>query len=144
MGEVAILSVGEGDTKLTFDKSNPAETIRAARIVGDMLRRGYALLVEVEQPDGSKAFQRVKRFDEATNEYIIADFDPSVASYEPIPRGIAPEIPDEEAGQAEADRPAETIAETPAPRPRGRPRKDKRIPATGPTRAVAVARSAGG
>jgi len=40
MGEVAILSVGEGDTKLTFDKNNPAETIRAARIVGDMLRRG--------------------------------------------------------------------------------------------------------
>lgn len=40
MGSVAILNVSAGDTKLTFDKSNPSETIRAARIVKDMLRRG--------------------------------------------------------------------------------------------------------
>jgi hypothetical protein len=46
---VGILNVGTGDTKLVFDKDDPAECIRAARIVADMLRRGYALLVEAAQ-----------------------------------------------------------------------------------------------
>lgn len=52
-GSVGILNVGAGDTKLIFDKNSPADCIRAARIVKDMLRRGYALLVEVEQPNGT-------------------------------------------------------------------------------------------
>lgn len=47
MGQIGILNVGAGDTKISFDKNNPAERIRSARIVTDMLRRGYALLVEV-------------------------------------------------------------------------------------------------
>ena len=47
MGQIGVLNVGAGDTKLSFDKNNPAEMIRSARIVTDMLRRGYALLVEV-------------------------------------------------------------------------------------------------
>jgi hypothetical protein len=71
-GEVGVLNVGLGDTKLSFDKSDPAERIRAARIVRDMLRRGYALLVEVEPGK----FQRAKDFDDETCEYIVADFDP--------------------------------------------------------------------
>ena len=75
-GTVSILNVGTGDTKLTFDKSNPAEVIRAARIVKDMLRHGYALLVETEV-DGVKKFTRAYDFDEDTCEYIIADFDPT-------------------------------------------------------------------
>ena len=71
-GTVSILSVGTGDTKLTFDKTNPAETIRAARIVKDMLRRGYALMVEWEE-GGAKKYRRATGFDETVNEYIIAD-----------------------------------------------------------------------
>ena len=65
-GSIAILNVGAGDTRLSFDKANPAEAIRAARIVKDMLRRGYALLVEVER-DGQKKIiigdkgERIKR-----------------------------------------------------------------------------------
>jgi hypothetical protein len=78
MGSVGILNIGCGDTKLVFDKDNPADCIRAARIVSDMIRRGYALLVEVDR-DGVKKYQRVKKFDEARCEYIIADFDPVVA-----------------------------------------------------------------
>lgn len=159
-GEVAILNVGAGDTKLTFDNKNPAETIRAARIVKDMLRRGYALLVEVEQPDGTKAFQRAIDFDETKNEYIIADFDPSYAaparpppapSYLPPPRhGEAQHNTDEgagteheEASEAQGDRaPEGGAAAQPSSQPRtGRGRR--RLPASG-TRAVAVARSAGG
>src|ERR1700677_2068082 len=78
MSEVAVLNVGAGDVKLTFDKSNPAERIRAARICKDMLRRGYSLLIEVER-DGKKLFERALDFDETKCEYIIADFDPVAA-----------------------------------------------------------------
>jgi hypothetical protein len=78
IGQCGILNVGTGDTKLSFDKENPAERIRAARIVADMIRRGYALLVEVER-NGVKAFQRVEKFDEEKCEYVIADFDPVAA-----------------------------------------------------------------
>ena len=75
-GNLAILNVGSGDTKLSFDKSNPAECIRAARIVKDMLKRGYALLIEVgKDADGRAKNQRVLSFDENVCEYIIADMD---------------------------------------------------------------------
>lgn len=77
-GVLEILNVAAGDVKLTFDKSNPVETIRAKRIVVDMLRRGYALVVEVER-DGKRAYERVQEFDEKAGEYIIADFDPVIA-----------------------------------------------------------------
>ena len=80
-GCLEILNVQGGDTKLTFDKDNPAECIRAARIVTDMLRRGYALLVEVET-DGVKKYQRVLEFRPDRYEYVIADFDPMVAAAE--------------------------------------------------------------
>ena len=73
-GELSILNVGDGDTKITFDKRNVGETIRAKRIITDMLRRGYALVVEVERK-GEKAYERVQAFDEKTDSYIIADFD---------------------------------------------------------------------
>lgn len=75
-GTVGILNVGAGDTKLSFDPRNPAERIRAARIVRDMIRRGYALLVEVAPGQ----YQRATDFDEARCEYIIADFDPVTAA----------------------------------------------------------------
>ena len=141
MGEVGILNVGAGDTKLTFDNKNPAETIRASRVVRDMLRRGYALLIEVDQPDGSKAFQRALDFDERTAEYIIADFDPAVRSYPAAP-AEPKEASDEKTREPQSDDPEAAATEAPPQkRPRGRP--TKRI-AAGSTRAVAVARSAGG
>lgn len=139
MGEIGILNVGAGDTKLTFDPKNPAEMIRSGRIVTDMLRRGYALLVEVERK-GVKAFERVKEFREDKCEYIIADFDPVAA--EAADRAEA-----EEHGEAGRETAGETAEDTPAiqPRQRGRPGKttSRAIPASG-ARAVAVARSAGG
>lgn len=139
-GTMGVLSVGHGDTKLVFDKNNPAERIRAARIVTDMLRRGYALLVEVER-NGTKAFERATSFREDTCEYIIADFDPLVAA---------------RVDSEEADEPIAAAAETsgtpgneeapsqPAQRSaRGRRPRLKALDAS-TTRAVAVARSAGG
>lgn len=76
-GQIGILNVGAGDTKLTFDKNNPTEMIRSARIVRDMLRRGYALLVEVDDGKGGRVYTRVHDFREDTGEYIIADLDPN-------------------------------------------------------------------
>lgn len=128
MGEVGILNVGAGDTKLSFDPSNPAERIRAARIVKDMIRRGYALLVETGAgPDGKPIYQRAYDFDEARAEYIIADLDPEIA--------------------ADADR-RESREETPpakeAGKKRGRPAKTRRLDAGKARSAVAVAPTAGG
>src|SRR5215831_14323566 len=81
-GGVGILNVGAGDTKLSFDPSNPQECIRAARIVKDMLRRGYALLVDSGEKtgDGKPIYRRALEFDETKYEYVIADFDPVTAA----------------------------------------------------------------
>lgn len=133
-GTMGILNVGAGDTKLVFDPANPAECIRAARIVKDMIRRGYALLIEVKDGE-TKTYRRVLDFDDKVFEYIIADFDPIVAS-----QVDATEIFHEE-GQEEARGPAKTGSKAPAAKaPRGR---TKSVPAS-KTRGVAVARSAGG
>ncbi len=129
MGSVGILNVGAGDIVLTFDKNNPAERIRAGRIVKDMLRRGYALLVEVER-DGEKCFERALDFDEKTAAYIIADFDPA----------IKPQV-DVEDEHGKNGSTADAPKETPTRGRRGGRRK--KVDAAG-TRAVAVGRSAGG
>jgi hypothetical protein len=137
-GSVGILNVGAGDTKLTFDKNNPAECIRAARIVTDMLRRGYALLAEVGKKKGQPVYQRVMEFKADTFEYIIADLDPVQAA-------AADKAENEhgESGEVKTQHP-ESATGAPTKRGRGRPKLVKRsIPATG-TNAVAVARTAGG
>lgn len=129
-GNLAILSVGSGDTKLSFDKDNPAECIRAARIVKDMLKRGYALLIEVgKDADGQAKYQRVLSFDENVCEYIIADLDPSVVE-----------------AQGEEDVGAAPERNVVGPSPAGKPAKKdrtKRVAADSAT-GVAVAPTAGG
>lgn len=132
-GIIGILNVGAGDTKLSFDPSNPQERIRAARIVRDMIRRGYALLVDTGVKDGAgrPVYRRAYDFDEERCEYIIADFDPIAGQ------------PEENADAAASPKsPAEASPETPGRQGRrGRPRK--RVDA-GAVHAVAVSRSAGG
>lgn len=142
-GEIGILNVGAGDTKLTFDKSNPAECIRAARIVKDMLRRGYALLIEVER-NGEKAFERVREFREDTFEYIIADFDPVSAEEADRKEADEHEQGSEEIGAAAPQATEGQPRTTPGKRgPRKRGLKLRAVAASS-TRGVAVARSAGG
>ena len=138
MGQIGILSVGAGDTKLTFDKSNPAETIRSGRIVKDMLRRGYALLVEVPDGKGGTTMTRVHDFDPETSEYIIADLDPLQAAKADEAEHVEPSGA---AARGEAGAQGGG-AGNPEPRRRGRPPKI-RVAASG-TSGVAVARSAGG
>lgn len=149
-GQIGILNVGAGDTKISFDKDNPAERIRAARIVKDMLRRGYALLVRVESPSGNGGYQRVFDFNEATCEYIIADFDPTVAAAADATEGKQQNEQAESSQRGEVE-PAATAssAEAEAPRTEDRPsprrsgRKTKAIAAES-VHGVAVARTAGG
>jgi hypothetical protein len=139
--QIGILNVGAGDTKLVFDKSNPAECIRSARIVKDMLRRGYALLIEVDDGKGGKIHTRARDFDEAVCEYIIADFDPETAAQadkaenERLQQKAAAESP----GQGNSE---ESPPEGPAPK-RKRYIPEKRVSAHN-VGGVAVARSAGG
>ena len=134
-GSVAIPSVGAGDIVLSFDPNNPAERIRASRIVKSMIRGGYALLVEVER-DGEKKFVRATDFDENACRYVIADHDPSAAEPEE-PQGDAIA----QVGQAQDQVPEQPAASRPAAKRRGVVKKH--VPAES-TRAVSVARTAGG
>ena len=136
-GQIGILNVGAGDTKLSFDKSNPGECIRSARIVTDMLRRGYALLIEVPDGKGGKVFTRVKEFREDVCEYIIADFDPIEAA-----KADGAEHAQGQPGTEAAADTAPAAAGSKATRPRLR-RRTRAVPASATT-GVAVARSAGG
>ena len=135
-GVVSILNVGEGDTKLTFDKSKPEEVKRARKAVTDMVRRGFCLLVQVGTRKGEPLYQRVKEFDPKTDEYIIA--------------GVSDEREDEAQAQSagEAGEAAAPQKRSRSPgRPRGSTTKKKgttRRVAAASSRAVAVGRTAGG
>lgn len=118
MGEVAILNVGAGDTKLSFDPKKPDEVKRASAIVSDMLRRGFALLIEVGKDDKGPLYRRALDFDATTAEYIIAGAPDSLET----PNVKKPASP---------------------PKARGQRKGTTRVPAAG-TSAVAVARTAGG
>lgn len=159
-GQLAVLNTGKGDMKLSFDKANEAERIRASRIVKDMIRRGYALLIEVDDGNGGKRTTRALDFDENTCEYIIADFDPGSVTYVEEPRyagatsddvphaapGTEPEIK-MKANISGGSYRHEPIPRAPLPPlantgPQRRGRK-ARVPAEGTT-GVAVAPTAGG
>jgi hypothetical protein len=73
MGSLSCLNVSGGDIRIQFDTADASEALRARRIIKDMLRRGYALLVRMS--DGT--YQRALDFDETVGEYVIADFDPT-------------------------------------------------------------------
>lgn len=125
-GSLSILNVAGGDVKISFDKDNIAESIRAKRMITDMLRRGYALLVEI---DG--AYQRAISFDEAHGEYIVADYD---SSFTATPEVVAPSL--KESAHAEVEE-AEVQASS-------KKKNGRRRLAMESTKAVGVARSAGG
>lgn len=145
-GTIGILNVGAGDTKLSFDPTNPAEVIRASRIVKDMIRRGYALLVATGKDDDGRAiYRRATDFDEKTAEYIIADFDPVTAA-----AADAREAASESKTSTSSEETSDVDASTATPS-RGRGQKapapnskaGRRLKASN-VHAVAVSRSAGG
>lgn len=110
-GTLAILNVAAGDTKLTFDPKNKGETRRASAVVTDMLRRGFCLLVEVGANEKGPLYQRVKEFDPATAEYIIAGEPPEETTHAQVPPGAPPRTPPRRQGRKGAARvPAATAA----------------------------------
>lgn len=125
---LGVLNVGAGDIKLSFDKNNPQERYRAARIVKDMLRRGSAILVEVDDGKGGKTYQRIHDFDEAVCEYIIADYDSSAPVEDQHGQSSATEAGTAISGKGNGDRARTTFRRVPAENARG----------------IAIARSAGG
>lgn len=137
-GSVGILNVGAGDTKLTFDKTNPVESARAARIVKDMIRRGYVLFVEVVE-GADKVFRRALDFDENTAEYIIADLDPlkaeEVDHADEVAAGAAPREGLDDGPPLEPAKPANG---------RRRDRQATKRVLASSTKAVSVPRTAGG
>jgi hypothetical protein len=120
-GEVGILNVGAGDTKLSFDPKNPAEVKRSAAIVTDMIKRGFVLLIEVGSDAKGPMYRRATAFDPKTAEYIIAGDPPAQLEKANVPEP----------------------ASTPSRRAGGRKGGTTRIAASS-TSAVAVARTAGG
>jgi len=73
VGGLSVLSVDKGDFKITFDKNVPGERERAAKTVEDLLKRGYAIMVDL--PNGKT--RRVRKFNSKTCEYIIKDVPPA-------------------------------------------------------------------
>ncbi len=131
-GVLEILNVQGGDVKITFDKGNAGEVIRTKRIIQDMLRRGYALVVEVER-EGKMAYERVQEFDSERGEYIIADFDSLEAAKADACAPPVPREPIKVPTRGGEDAPV---------RRRGRP-PGKRL-AMETTKATGIGRSAGG
>jgi hypothetical protein len=68
-GVLEVLNVGAGHLKLELDPTNPAEVSRAKRMVSDMLKRGYAIFVQLE---GGK-LAPVRKFDATRAVYVIED-----------------------------------------------------------------------
>lgn len=101
---LSIPNVGEGDTKLSFDPNKPVERERACRIVNDMLRRGYAIMVVVVGKSGKKYTRRVKGFDPKQCEYLIDRLSPEEEA----------DIADQLAGRDKRDRNRVPAARTPA------------------------------
>lgn len=79
-GALDILNCGAGHIAMKFDKDNPEEVVKARKMITDMMRRGYLILVT--EADGST--RRVKRFDPTRDEYIIEEMEP--ATPKPIKR----------------------------------------------------------
>lgn len=125
IGELSILNVGDGDTKLTFDPEKPDEAKRAAGILKDMMRRGFVILIQVGEQDGEAIYRRAHDFDENTHEYIIAG----------TPAEMEIGNVKEPSSLPEKGRKAKVPARARS--------SQTRIPAQG-TRATAVARTAGG
>lgn len=120
--QLNILNVGDGDTKLTFDPKSEADRKNAATTINDLLRRGFAIMIEVGKDERGPLYRRADGFDPETFEYIIMG---------------GPEIP------PATDEPTqEPPVVSTGRKPRGK-RSQQRVPAA-TTTSVAVSRTAGG
>lgn len=82
MGEVAVLNVGAGDIKVTFNHLDEAEAQKAIRMLNDMQQRGYAILVETAEGE----YARATSIDASRGRYIV-----SLPDTAPLPAGAEEE-----------------------------------------------------
>ena len=66
-GEIRVLNVGAGDIAVSFNNNDDDETEKALGMLRDMMARGY--LIAVQLPDGSYA--RATKVDAKAGRYII-------------------------------------------------------------------------
>lgn len=133
LGVLDVLNVGLGHLKMSFDKTNADEMLRARTIINEMFQRGYAIFVEI---DGEPV--RARRFDATKDCYIVDEGNAQEAEA----RAKTPELP---APTTADETPLPTCACGKARGHRGRclKRQERAIPAA-TSSATAIARTAGG
>lgn len=65
-GSLCILNITEGDIKISFDKDNPEEVEHARKVIDDMLKRGYTILVQ-----WGEGWRRAKTFIPTRDTYVV-------------------------------------------------------------------------
>lgn len=65
-GSLDVLNCNAGHLHITFDKNDEADVEKAKRVITDMMKRGYTLLVET--PEG---LRKVKQFDADAESYVV-------------------------------------------------------------------------
>lgn len=70
-GSLCILNTGEGDIQVTFNNHDDVETEKAIAMLVDMQKRGYAILVRLE--DGT--YVRAVAIDATRQQYVIQTTD---------------------------------------------------------------------
>jgi hypothetical protein len=100
-GKLRILNVGEGDLTIKFDNTNQIEKDRAAKIIGDLLKQGYAIMVQIGSDEKGPLYRRVQSFDASTSEYVVfGDVNPT-----PLPaHEEAPQQPQKKRGRPPTQR----------------------------------------
>lgn len=68
MGELDVLSVGQGHLRVTVDDKDPEGIDKARRMIEDMLKRGFSIFVETD-----KGLRRVKKFNPQRMTYLVDD-----------------------------------------------------------------------
>lgn len=67
-----VLSVNEGDKRLSVDPDDPEGRERLAETVTDLLRKGYQISVVIgRDKDGQEIRAKVTQFDRQTLEYVV-------------------------------------------------------------------------
>lgn len=69
--EINVLSVGEGDLKISFDPTVKADLAQAKKTITSLLKQGFAIMAEVGKNEKGPLLQRVKKFDPKTCEYLV-------------------------------------------------------------------------
>jgi hypothetical protein len=126
-GSLCILNAGAGDIELKWNQHDDAERSKAVRLLTEMQRRGYAILVR----EGDGSYSRAIEIDATRGVYILQ-----------APALPAGEVVDAEVVHPKALPPATGVDDGPALP--GKRRRSRREVPIGNAHAVGIGRSAGG